>query len=132
MLLGPDARHVDDGGTLARCRAPERGASADVKCLMPVPADNRVMDRCARRRREAESRHVDLDLDIASGVESFATACWAIHEECATSRNLIIQFESNVLFVRVNLSCRDQLVLPLCYGYPTLRAAARPMFRPGK
>ena len=29
----------------------------------------------------------------------FATACWAIHEECSTSRNLIIQFESSVLFV---------------------------------
>jgi len=61
MLLGPDARPVDDGGIGARCCAPERCVSADAKCLMPA-ADNRVMDRCARGRREAESQHVALDL----------------------------------------------------------------------
>jgi hypothetical protein len=40
---------------------------------MPA-ADNRVMDRCARRRREAESQHVALDLDIASGLSVRASS----------------------------------------------------------
>jgi hypothetical protein len=94
MLLGPDARHVDDGGTLARCRAPERGVSADAKCLMPV-ADNRVMDRCARRRREAESQHVALDLDIAYGLSvraSSSSSC--LHISYRPKKRLSRQRES--------------------------------------